>query len=325
MTKNNHDRLPILVAEDNTDLRHYITLLLSDKYQIIAVENGQAAIEQLKSSGPPALIISDLMMPIMDGMALAKRVKGNKDWCLVPIVILTARQSTEIKIDALRIGVDDYLTKPFKEEELLVRIDNLIQNRSNRALSTEEEEEETLPINIAPTDLQWLGELEAIISNQLANPKFKLIEAASLMNMSYRRLQQKLKAITGLTPKQYQRSIKLARARELLKSGNIQTVTEVMYQLGFDNHHYFSKLYREAFGVMPSEELWMYSAKCTVLDVRCIVYGVGCEVSIVIHSRCTTKFSFDSYYFTKYLLQVICQHILSLKQRSEGQSSRYFK
>ncbi|MEL6972877.1 MAG: response regulator, partial [Bacteroidota bacterium] len=238
------------------DLRRYIALLLTDKYQVITVENGQAAIEQLKTNGPPALIISDLMMPIMDGMELAKHVKANEDWWSTPIVILTARQSSDVKLDALRIGVDDYLTKPFREEELLVRISNLIQNRRNRGLITEEETVDDTPtVDISPTDLNWLEQLEAVISDQLANPKFKLVEAASSMNMSYRRLQQKLKAITGLTPKQYQRSIKLAKARELLKSGQVQTVTEVMYQLGFDNHHYFSKLYREEFGVMPSEEL----------------------------------------------------------------------
>ncbi|MEO0726774.1 MAG: ATP-binding protein [Bacteroidota bacterium] len=254
----NHDddRPQIMVVEDNADLRRYIALLLTDKYQVITVENGQAAIEQLKTNGPPALIISDLMMPIMDGMELAKHVKANEDWWSTPIVILTARQSSDVKLDALRIGVDDYLTKPFREEELLVRISNLIQNRRNRGLITEEETVDDTPtVDISPTDLNWLEQLEAVISDQLANPKFKLVEAASSMNMSYRRLQQKLKAITGLTPKQYQRSIKLAKARELLKSGQVQTVTEVMYQLGFDNHHYFSKLYREEFGVMPSEEL----------------------------------------------------------------------
>ena len=248
------DQPTILVVEDNTDLRQYINLLLSDSYQVVAVEHGEAALEYLESAEKPALIVSDLMMPIMDGLELLKQLKTREDWCLIPVIILTARQSTEVKIDALRIGVDDYLTKPFKEEELLVRISNLIQKRQylQQSPPTNEAPEEE---SIAPVDLEWLKSLEEIIVDQLSNPKFKLSEAAMAMNMSYRRLQQKLKAITGLTPKQYQRSIKLAKARTLLKSGKFQTVTEVIYQLGFDNHHYFSKLYKEEFGIMPSEEL----------------------------------------------------------------------
>lgn len=248
------DHPTILVVEDNADLRQYISLLLNDSYQVVAVEHGKAALEYLESAEKPALIVSDLMMPIMDGLELLKQLKTREDWCLIPVIILTARQSTEVKIDALRIGVDDYLTKPFKEEELLVRISNLIQKRQHLQQSSptnEAPEEES----IAPVDLEWLRSLEEIIVDQLSNPKFKLSEAATAMNMSYRRLQQKLKAITGLTPKQYQRSIKLAKARTLLKSGQFQTVTEVIYQLGFDNHHYFSKLYKEEFGIMPSEEL----------------------------------------------------------------------
>ena len=97
--------------------------------------------------------------------------------------------------------------------------------------------------------------LEDIIMKNIANPKFNLTDAASEMAMSYRNVQQKLKAITGLTPKQYQRNIKLNQARTILKSGEVQTIKEVMYQVGFENHHYFTKIYKTAFGIRPTEEL----------------------------------------------------------------------
>ena len=238
----------ILVVEDNADLRAYLEFILQDHYQVTAVEHGKAALAHLETQGRPALIVSDIMMPVMDGLELLATVKDSDDWRSIPMIMLTANQSKEVKFEALRIGVDDYLSKPFKEEELLVRISNLLRNYQDSGVATTTKE-------VTANDLRWLQQLEAILLQHIASPNFKLVDAATTMNISYRRLQQKLKALTGMTPKRYQRSIKLAKARELLKSGQFETVTEVMYQLGFDNLHYFSKLYKEEFGVKPIEEL----------------------------------------------------------------------
>ncbi|MEL6835885.1 MAG: ATP-binding protein [Bacteroidota bacterium] len=243
------NRPTILVVEDNVDLRAYLELVLSPNYQVVTAAHGAAALEYLKTQELPALIISDIMMPVMDGMALLAELKQSAQWCAIPIIMLTASQRSEVKLEALRIGVDDYLVKPFKEEELLTRIKNLLRNYQDSAAG------EKLTKEVTASDLRWLEELERIMQQHLASPGFKLTEAAMAMNISYRRLQQKLKALTGMTPKRYQRTIKLAKARELLKSGQFETVTEVMYQLGFDNLHYFSKLYKEEFGVKPIEEL----------------------------------------------------------------------
>jgi signal transduction histidine kinase/CheY-like chemotaxis protein len=249
----------ILVVEDNIDLRNYISILLESTYNVLAVENGKEALEQLTANETltkyrqPSLILSDIMMPVMDGIELLKAVKADDNLRHIPMVMLTARQNLDVKLEVLRIGVDDYLTKPFKEEELLVRIDNLITNSKNRQpIEAEVIKEEKI---ISAADTKWLSEVEAIFIKYISSPKFKLSMAADMLNMSQRRMQQKIKAITGLSPKQYQRSIKLAKAREILKSGDVQTVTEVMYQIGLDNHHYFSKMYKAEFGIMPSEEL----------------------------------------------------------------------
>ncbi|MEO0727040.1 MAG: ATP-binding protein [Bacteroidota bacterium] len=243
------NRPTILVVEDNVDLRGYLELILASNYQVVAVEYGAMAVHYLEEHERPALIISDIMMPVMDGLTLLTEVKKSENWCSIPIIMLTASQRSEVKLEALRIGVDDYLIKPFKEEELLTRIKNLLRNYREGAVGVK------LTKEITASDLRWLEELERILQQYLASPTFKLPEAATAMNISYRRLQQKLKALTGMTPKRYQRTIKLAKARELLKSGQFETVTEVMYQLGFDNLHYFSKLYKEEFGVKPIEEL----------------------------------------------------------------------
>lgn len=245
----NDTRPQVLVVEDNSDLRKYLQLLLQDQYRVVTFEHGRAAIDHLAIDERPSLIVSDIMMPMMDGFELLTAVKGSDEWRGIPMLMLTARQDQELKSKALRIGVDDYLTKPFKEEELLVRVAHLVRHRGNGGA----EDSASKPVSAA--DLRWLEELEGILVKHLSSPDFKLVEAASAMNISYRRLQQRLKALTGLTPKRYQRSIKLAKARELLKSGQYETVTEVMYQLGFDNQHYFSKLYKEEFGIGPRDEL----------------------------------------------------------------------
>ncbi len=239
----------ILVVEDNLDLRMYLELVLKNNYRVATVEHGAAAITYLKEQERPALIVSDIMMPVVDGLTLLNEIKQSKEWRSLPVIMLTANQRAEIKLEALRIGVDDYLIKPFKEEELLARIKNLLLNYQNRGVGEKQTKE------LRANDLRWLRDLEAILQEHLASPSFKLSEAAVAMNISYRRLQQKLKSLTGMTPKRYQRTIKLAKARELLKGGQFETVTEVMYQLGFDNLHYFSNLYKDEFGVKPIDEL----------------------------------------------------------------------
>jgi signal transduction histidine kinase/DNA-binding response OmpR family regulator len=271
-----HFRPNILIVEDNPDLRQFLVMILQEDYNVVAVENGKEAFERLTADGlrlteettpthdrqpsavnrQPSLIISDIMMPIMDGIELLTKVKADKNLQHIPMIMLTARQSVEVKIEALRIGVDDYLTKPFREEELKARVANLIKNSQNRGFY----KNEILPLNQAITaisvaDLNWLKELEGILKENISKPNFKMTEAANQMAISPRRMQQKIKEITGLTTKQYQRSIRLHQARTLFKSGKVQTVSEVMYQVGFENHSYFSKIYIQEFGITPSQEL----------------------------------------------------------------------
>jgi signal transduction histidine kinase/CheY-like chemotaxis protein/ligand-binding sensor domain-containing protein len=279
----------ILIVEDNPDLRNYLSMILEEDYNVEIAENGQEALERLtdvrsslddgrtlvprstdnntpiqsrQAKRPsavnrlPSLIISDIMMPVMDGIQLLEKVKNTKALQHIPMIMLTARQSLEVKLEVLRIGVDDYLTKPFREEELKARVANLIKNSENRhtqenSISSERQEFKT----ISAPDLVWLKEIESMLEKNMNDSNFKISDIASQMAVTPRRLQQKIKEITGLTPKQYQRSIRLNKARTILKSGQIQTVSEAMYQIGFENRNYFSKIYLEEFGIKPSQEL----------------------------------------------------------------------
>jgi DNA-binding response OmpR family regulator len=274
----------VLVVEDNKDLRQYIELLLSDSYNIITAENGKEALERLPAKArqagltadggrqttnntlmisrprstiyrPPSLIISDIMMPVMDGMALIKELKTTDDFRQIPVIMLTAQKNTDVKIEALRIGIDDYLTKPFQAEELLARVQNLIANTQQRIQIQPKNNATQSNTTITAFDLKWLKDIEEKILVNIGNTNFKLNDLAAEMNVSTRTMQMRIKAITGQTPKKYQRSIQLHHARKLLKSGDIKTISELSYQLGFEDQHYFSKLYKTEFGITPKEAL----------------------------------------------------------------------
>ena len=192
-------------------------------------------------------------MPIMDGFDFLQHIKKDDNLRHIPTIMLTARQNMDVKLEALRIGVDDYLTKPFNDQELVTRVKNLIENSKNRFETTRNIEENTS--KISANDLKWLKEVEQVILENISKTDFILSDVAPKVNMSYSGFRQKVKKITGLSPKQYERSIKLNRAREILKSGTVATVSEVLHQIGLDNHYHFSKLYKNEFGIMPSDEL----------------------------------------------------------------------
>jgi signal transduction histidine kinase/DNA-binding response OmpR family regulator len=255
----------ILVVEDNPSLLQYIQFLL-EPYQVITAENGKAGLEkleELQQSGQAVnLIISDIMMPVMDGFALLEAVKNNDDFRHIPVIMLTARQNQEVKLEALRIGVDDYMVKPFQETELLARVANLIRNSRERLAAiqptTTEKKASQKPQGkavLTAADTKWLKEIEQYILDNMGNPQFGISQLAEELALSPRRFQQKIKELTGLTPKTYQREIQLEYGRRLLESGDYQTVSEVSYQIGFKDAHYFSTLFFKRFGKKPNDYL----------------------------------------------------------------------
>lgn len=255
----------ILLVEDNNDMRAFVESLLVENFEVIRAENGLLALAELQKEDQNIdLILSDIMMPQMDGFELLQAIKEHDLWQRIPVVMLTAKAQEKDKLQALRWGVDDYITKPFSKSELLVRIQNLLYNYQQRkAWQAEEkiaepidqvkkEEGSTKTDSIAVVDQEWIDELEGIIKQELNNEQFTVASLSNKLNMSKRQLERRIKKIIGLSPAKYIREIRLQVARSYFEDGNFRSVSEVSYAVGFLKTQYFSKLYKERFGKKPS-------------------------------------------------------------------------
>jgi signal transduction histidine kinase/DNA-binding response OmpR family regulator/ligand-binding sensor domain-containing protein len=251
----------ILLVEDNLNLQRYIKLELKD-CNVITVNNGSEALVYLTQlSQLPQLIISDIMMPVMDGFTLLEQLKANDLWRKIPVIMLTARADTQDRLKALRIGVDDYLLKPFITVELVARINNLLSRYNphmNDELDKSEEEvvagdiEEVISDTLVSS--AWLQQLEVKVLQYLDKQEnFTLDILADEISISKRQLQRNIKEETGLTPTNYIKEIRLHRARIYLENKKFATVTEVSNSVGFNDPHYFSTLYIARFGKKPIE------------------------------------------------------------------------
>lgn len=246
----------ILLVEDNPSLRHYIQLVLGEKYRMVVAEHGQAALHWL--AGKPAadlpdMIISDVMMPVMDGFQLLDKLKNDDRWRHLPVIMLTARAGLRDKLIALRAGVDDYILKPFEEEELLARLENRLRFAGKRGWSAAAPEVAgSLRPVILAVDAEWLAEQESLLRSVLADPAFSTSEWAYKAALSERHLQRRLKVLTGMSPYQYLLEMRLLEARKLLENGRYRSVAEVAYAVGFDNAQTFTRNFRRHFGRVPS-------------------------------------------------------------------------
>ncbi len=264
------DQATIMVVEDNYELRNYLETILSPHFNILVAENGQVALDQLLKISTnndvtiqlPDLVLSDVMMPMMDGFQLLKELRSNDEMNHIPIVMLTARADMEDRLNALRIGVDDYLLKPFDEEELLIRIKNLLKNYAVRKSIQADSEEFKKAKNdalkkkaIAEEDQAWLEGLEKVILEFLSDSRFNMDFLGDQMSMSRRQLQRKIKKLVGLTPKEYINEVRLHEARILLETGKVKMVKSAAFKVGYTDPQYFSAQFKERFGKVPSEYL----------------------------------------------------------------------
>lgn len=251
------NRPGILVVEDNSDLREYIRMILSEYYDVVGVEHGQAALDWLADAGhldTVQLIVSDLMMPVMDGYRLLEKLKSSAATRHLPVIMLTARAEARDRLKALRIGVDDYLTKPFDAEELLVRIENLLKNR---AMRLQEDQDETSPESdeLSETDRDWLEGVEAYVQQNIDNSILSIPVLAQEFAMSESTLLRQLKRLTGLTPLEYLREIRLDAARQMLEKGKAASIAEIAAKVGYSDARAFSRRFRARFGKIPQDLL----------------------------------------------------------------------
>lgn len=246
------DRPLILVVEDSADLRRYLEQCLVDSYDVVLALNGEEGIETAITRQPD-LIVSDLMMPKVDGIALVKLVKSDERTSHIPVVLLTAKADAASRLEGIEVGADDYLAKPFERAELRARIQNLIESR--RVLR----EKYAAPrvfrlgeISVESIDDRFMKKVLVSIEAHLADDAFGVNVLAEEVNMSTVQLYRKLKTLAGTTPNDLIKAVRLDRAKMLLEHG-AGNVSEVAVQTGFRNLSYFTKCFKEKFGVKPSE------------------------------------------------------------------------
>ena len=241
----------ILLVEDNKEFRYYMSELLSKKYNVLEAEDGEEG-EWIATTKFPDLIISDVMMPKVDGLELCKRIKSNIQVSHIPVILLTARSTDESKLFGYESGADEYISKPFNLDILLLRIQKLINEEKARQKSFSQ------GINIDPgevtitsVDEQFIGKVCAMIRKNMDNPEYSVEKLSADVGMERTVLYRKLNAIAGQTPSDFIRSIRLKHAAQLLNKG--YQVGEVADMVGFNTPKYFTKYFKQAFGVTPSQ------------------------------------------------------------------------
>ena len=249
------DIYTILVVEDNVELLMLMKHLLSRKYRVETARNGREAVEVIEKSEID-LIISDVMMPVMDGYELVKYVKNSVDYSHLPVILLTAKAQESDKMDALTVGADEYMTKPFKMKELQLRIDNLIANRQRISREFKQQSIEEVKVNnvtMPSPDNEFLDKAMACVHNHLDDADYDRESFASDMGMSASSLYNKLRAVTGMNATSFIRDIRMKEACRLVKSTPGIRVSDLAYSVGFKDPKYFSTIFKKEFGMQPSE------------------------------------------------------------------------
>ena len=250
----------LLVVEDNQDIREYIRSSFEDRYEVLTAANGQEGWD-IAQKRIPDIIVSDIMMPVMDGVALCKLVKQDMRTSHIPVVLLTAKDSTRDKEEGYAAGADSYLSKPFSTSLLGSRIDNLLDNRRRlaqliAASHNEPNENEPHPAEVVETlnklDRDFLNKVNTIIYENLNMERMDMAFIADKMCMSHSTLYRKVKALTGIPLNELVRDAKMKRAADLLESGEY-TVADVSDMTGFSSVPYFRQRFKEKFGVSPSD------------------------------------------------------------------------
>lgn len=251
----------VLIVEDNHSLRAYLSLTLENDYQVVTANNGKQALTLLEKGElqqDPNLIISDVMMPEMDGFQFLQALKSVEAWRSIPVIMLTARAAIQDKLHALRIGVDDYMMKPFEEEELLLRIQNLLNNQQARQEWKEKQLDSTESPNpnpktkISQEDTLWLENLEKTVQEKLGHFDLTAEQIAYDLALSRRQFFRRVKLLTGLTPNEYIREVRYHTARLLLDNRSKNSVKAVAYSIGVRDIKYFSQQFKKRFGKYPS-------------------------------------------------------------------------
>lgn len=242
----------VLVIDDNADIRHYVKSLLSKEYRVLDAADGATGI-RLAMKYVPDVIVSDVMMPGMDGLECCRRLKGELQTCHIPVILLTACSLDEQRIQGYEGGADSYISKPFSSQLLLSRIKNLIANHrqlkqffgDNQSIEKE---------SISELDKDFVTRFKSLVGEKMKDPELNVEDLGRDMGMSRVQLYRKLKSLTNYSPNELLRQMRLKKAASLLAASDM-TIAEIAYEVGFSSPSYFTKCYKEQFGESPTEFL----------------------------------------------------------------------
>lgn len=241
----------LLLVEDNEDFRFYLKDNLKADYQIIEAQNGKDGWEKVQEH-LPELIVSDIMMPEMNGIDFCKKIKSDQRVSHIPVILLTARAAEEQKVEGFQSGADDYITKPFNFEILASRIQNLIIQREkfHRAFPKQFDVKAS-ELNITPLDEKFIQNAVKCVEDNISKADFSVEDLSQELGISRAHLYKKIVALTGKSPLEFIRTIRLQQAAQLLEKSQL-TVAEIAYQVGFNNPKYFARYFKEQYHVLPS-------------------------------------------------------------------------
>ncbi|NMA72757.1 MAG: response regulator [Bacteroidales bacterium] len=258
----NNERPILLIVEDNKDIRNYIADSFSDSFEIITANNGEEGKNQALNNIPD-IIVSDIMMPVMDGITLCHQLKKDVRTSHIPIILLTAKNAIQDKEEGYEVGADSYLTKPFSASLLHSRINNLLESRKKMAEQFQltysdkiqiKEKQSIITDSLSKLDNEFIEKVTQLIEDNLSSEKFDITYLSDKMHMSNSTLYRKVKALTGLSTNEYIRKIKMKNAEELLLEGKYN-ISEIAYKVGINSVGYFRQCFKEEFGVSPSDYL----------------------------------------------------------------------
>jgi signal transduction histidine kinase/AraC-like DNA-binding protein/streptogramin lyase len=250
------DKRPlVIVVEDNTDIADYIKESLSEQYDVVTAPNGQVGLNKALQLTPD-IVVSDVMMPVMDGIELCQQLKNDIRTSHIPVILLTAKDTLENKKEGYIAGADSYITKPFSSSLLLTRINNLLETRRKLAQKMDitqlSEKKEQLNVYINQHDNDFINRVSDIINDNLAEESLDITFVADRMNMSSSSLYRKMKALTGLSANAFIHKIKMNTAEKMLIERKL-TISEIAFKLGFSSPSYFRHCFKDDYGIAPSD------------------------------------------------------------------------
>jgi signal transduction histidine kinase/ligand-binding sensor domain-containing protein/DNA-binding response OmpR family regulator len=249
----NHKAQTILIVEDNVDMRSFIKSELKKEFHIIEAGDGLEGLKKAKEVMPD-LIVCDVMMPNMDGIELCEQIKSNIETSHIPFILLTAKVDLETKYEGIETGADDYIPKPFEMEYLQIRIRNLLESREKlRRLFQKNKVLEPSAVTVTSVDEKFLTSLMEAINEGISDSDFSINTLESKLAMSHAKFYRKIKSLTGQSGQELLLNMRMKRAHQILSENKGLRIAEVAYMVGFTNPKYFSKCFKETFGLAPSE------------------------------------------------------------------------